>query len=1032
MNNRNLLFMIACFFAILLASNAFGQENLQSTVSGIVRDELEVALSGVTIQNRTTGETQVTANLGDFTIRALRGDSLVFTFVGYKTFMTRIGNITNLNITLEADDQSINEVVVVGFGAQKKISVVGAQSSVNVDNLKQPVANLSATLAGRIAGLVGVQRTGLPGADGADLWIRGISTFNRSGNNAGPLVVVDGVQGRDINSFDPEDIASFSILKDAAATSVYGVAGANGVILITTKKGTSGKPTLMFNYNQGITSFTQRPELTDGVTYMLLRNEAQRASGMTPEYSNNYINNTILGTDPYLYPNVNWMDALFNNVSDNRRANFSARGGSDFANYYVSGAYYDETSLLNTDALQSYNASTRFKRYNFTSNVGMNFTKTTKFELGIQGYISNLNYPGVNPQDAFANVMQTNPVLYPVMYPGGFVPGVSSAGAQPNPYGQVTQTGTQNTFRNQIMSNARLIQDLGALVPGLTFNALFSFDIWNTHRIDRTRTRSTYLINRLFPYDAEGNPILNIISQGSDDLGYGRANDSNRQFYTEASFNYNTTIADDHSITALLLYNQREEVRAFANSVTSSLPYRNQGIVGRLTYGFQDKYFFEGNFGYNGSENFAPGFKYGFFPSFGLGWVVSNEKFFAPLAETINFLKLRYSNGIVGDGGNGGRRFGYLTLVNTNVDGGGYTFGNGTNNVGYAGGAITDYGTNVRWAEAHKQNLGIEINTLNNKLSLIVDLFKERRSGVFLQRESLPNFVGLNSAPWGNLGIIENKGIDGTLELSPFPIGNVFLDMRATYTFNRDKVIENDMPIQPFPYMERRGVNYLSNFGYVADGLFQSQAEIDQHANQSALGAQRVGDIRYKDLNGDGIIDANDITRIGNGDVPNHIYGFGFNVTYKQFYIGAFFQGISGAERLISGDGIIPFNNSTGAERSNLFAIAEDRWTEENPLENPFYPRLAYGNTANRNNAVASSWWIKDIDFLRLKTVDLGYNLPKSTAERLLLRNARIYLQGYNLLTWSKFKLWDPELNTSNGSRYPNIRTFTLGLQASF
>ncbi|KGE12607.1 SusC/RagA family TonB-linked outer membrane protein [Sphingobacterium deserti] len=1032
MNNRNLLFMIACFIATLFAGQASGQENLQSTVSGIVRDELEVALSGVTVHNRTTGETQVTGNQGDFKIKALRGDSIIFNFVGYKSYITRIGNITNLNITLEADNQSINEVVVVGFGAQKKISVVGAQSSVNIDDLKQPVANLSATLAGRIAGLVGVQRTGLPGGDGADLWIRGISTFNRSGNNAGPLVVVDGVQGRDINSFDPEDIASFSILKDAAATSVYGVAGANGVILITTKKGTTGKPTLMFNYNQGLTAFTRRPELTDGVTYMLLRNEAQRASGMTPEYSNNYINNTILGTDPYLYPNVNWMDALFNDMSDNKRANFSARGGSDFANYYVSGAYYDETALLNTDALQSYNASTRFKRYNFTSNVGMNWTKTTKFELGIQGYISNLNYPGVNPQDAFANVMQTNPVLYPVMYPGNFVPGVSSAGAQPNPYGQVTQTGTQNTFRNQIMSNARLIQDLSFWVPGLTFNALYSFDIWNSHRINRTRTRSTYLINRLFPYDAEGNPILNIISQGSDDLGFSRENDSNRQFYTEASLNYNTTIASDHSITAMLLYNQREEVRAFANSVTSSLPYRNQGIVGRLTYGYKDKYFFEGNFGYNGSENFAPGFKYGFFPSFGLGWVVSNEKFFAPLAETINFLKLRYSNGIVGDGGNGGRRFGYLTLVNTNVEGGGYTFGNGTNNVTYAGGAITDYGTDVRWAEAHKQNLGIEINTLNNKLSLVVDLFKERRSGVFLQRESLPNFVGLNSAPWGNLGIIENKGFDATLELNPFPIGNVFVDMRGTYTFNRDKVIENDMPRQPFPYMERRGVNYLSNFGYVADGLFQSQAEIDAHANQSALGQQRLGDIRYKDLNDDGIIDANDITRIGNGDVPNHIFGFGVNFTYKQFYIGGFFQGVSGAERLISGDGIIPFNNSTGAERSNLFAIAEDRWTEENPVANPFYPRLAYGNTANRNNAVASSWWIKDIDFIRLKTVDLGYNLPKSTAERFLLRNARVYLQGYNLLTWSSFKLWDPELNTSNGSRYPNIRTLTLGVQASF
>lgn len=477
----------------------------------------------------------------------------------------------------------------------------------------------------------------------------------------------------------------------------------------------------MFNYNQGITSFTKRPELTDGISYMMLRNEARLASGLDKEYSNNYINNTILGTDPYLYPNVDWMEELFRKTSGNKRANFSARGGSDFATYYVSGAYYDEESLLRTDALQSYDASTRFKRYNFTSNVSMNWTKTTKFDLGIQGYIGNINYPGVNPQDAFASVMQTNPVLYPVMYPGNFVPGVSSAGAQPNPYGQVTQTGFQNIFSNQVMSNARLTQDLGFWVKGLNFSALYSFDIWNSHTINRTRTRSTYLINRLFPYDDQGNPILNLISSGSDDLGFSKDNNARRQFYTEASLNYSTTIASDHQLSAMLLYNQRERTEAFATSVTSSLPYRSRGIAGRLTYSYGERYFVEGNFGYNGSENFAPGLKYGFFPSFGVGWVLSNEPFFKPLLPVVDYFKLRYSNGIVGDGGNGGRRFGYLTLVNTGSTG--YTFGNGTSNIGYGGTAISDYGSNVQWAESHKQNLGIEFNTLRSKLSVNVDFF---------------------------------------------------------------------------------------------------------------------------------------------------------------------------------------------------------------------------------------------------------------------------------------------------------------------
>lgn len=1022
-----------CISSLFMTITSFAQTSDADKIriTGVVRDELKVVLPGVSVTNLSTKQTVATNSEGAFQIMASRGDSLVARFVGYSNYPMVIKNIIHFDITLNAAENSLNEVVIVGFGQQKKISLVGSQSTVRVENLKQPVANLSATLAGRISGLIGVQRSGLPGSNGADLWIRGISTFNGSGNNANPLIVVDGVQGRDINGFDAEDISSFTILKDASATAVYGVAGANGVILITTKKGLVGKPTLMFNYNHGITGFTKRPELTDGVMYMMLRNEAQRASGLTPEYSNNYINSTILKEDPYLYPNVNWMDALFGDVSQNRRANFSARGGSENATYYVSLAYYDEESLLKTDALQSYDASTRFKRYNFTSNVSMNWTSTTKFDLGLQGYITNTNYPGVGPNDAFANVMQTNPVLYPTMYPGNIVPGVSSAGAQPNPYALITQTGYQNIFSNQVYSNARITQDLKGLVPGLTASVLYSFDAWNSHTINRTRNRSTYYLNnRLEPYDENGNLNLSLISQGTDDLGFSRSNNANRQSYLETSLNYDKDIDSKNHITAMLLYNQREETLAFADNVTSSLPYRNMGMAGRATYSYGNKYFSEVNFGYNGSENFAPGNKFGFFPSFGVGWVLSEEKFYEPFKDVFQFFKLRYSNGIVGDGGNGGRRFGYLTLVNTGADG--FTFGDGTSNTGYGGTAITDYGTNVRWAKSHKQDLGLELQALNSKLQLTVDIFNEKRSGVFLQRGSLASFVGLNSAPWGNLGVIHNKGIDGTIQLDPYKIGNFYLDMRATFTYNRDKVIENDQPVQPYSYMERRGLNYLSRFGYVAEGLFQSQDEIDNSPTQSAIGSPRIGDLKYKDLNNDDKIDANDVTRIGNGDVPTTVYGFGFNLSLKQFYFGAFFQGVSGADRQLSGDGIIPFNNSTGAERSNLFTAAEDRWTEENPNPNAFYPRLAYGNTANKNNAVTSSWWVKDIDFLRLKTIDFGYNLPKGTLKNIGLRSARIYVQGVNLWYSSKFKLWDPELNTSNGTAYPNVKTLNLGVQANF
>ncbi|WP_184548049.1 SusC/RagA family TonB-linked outer membrane protein [Mucilaginibacter sp. FT3.2] len=1014
---------------------AHAQETLK--ITGTVKDELNMPLPGVSVKNQRSKKINITDVNGKYSIDAVRGDSLIVTYIGYRTYSTVIKDVINITISLQAAENSLNEVAIVGYGQQKKISLVGAQSTVNLEDIKQPVANLSATLAGRISGLVGVQRSGLPGQNGADLWIRGISTFNAN-NNASPLIIVDGVQGRDINGLDPEDISSFTILKDASATAVYGVSGANGVILINTKKGTNSKPVLMFNYNQGITSFTKTPELTDGIQYMMLRNEARLASGQTKEYSNNYINSTIQNADPNLYPNVDWMKALFNNTAQNRRANFSARGGSETATYYVSGAYYDEESLLKTDNLQSYDASTRFKRYNFTSNVSMNWTSTTKFDLGVQGYITNTNYPGVSPNSAFADVMQTNPVLYPVMYPGNLVPGVSSAGAQPNPYAEITQTGYSNIFSNQVLSNARLTQDLKFWVPGLTFSALYSFDVYNTHTINRTRTRSWYQINRSNPYNDDGSINLNVIQQGTDQLGFSPTGDANgtRQYYTEASLNYDKNIDKKNHITALALFNQREQLLNSATDLTGSLPYRSQGLAGRVTYSYDNKYFAEGNFGYNGSENFAPAKKFGFFPSFGVGWVISNEKFYEPLKGVIDFAKVRYSDGIVGDGGvqagGTGRRFGYLTLVSTGASG--YTFGNGTSagNTGYGGTAITSYGTDVTWARSHKRDLGLEIQAFRSLFSLTVDFFNERRSGVFLDRASLPAIVGLSSQPTANLGIITNKGIDATVALNPTKIGAFTLDVRGTFTYNRDKVIENDQAPQPFPYMERRGTNYLATFGYVATGLFKNQAEIDAAPSQSALGTVRPGDIRYKDLNGDGKIDANDVTRIGNGDVPTTTYGIGFNLQYKNFYIGVFFQGVAGADRLLSGDGIIPFNNSTGAERSNLFEVAEDRWTPENPNPNAFYPRLAYGNSANKNNAVASSWWVKNIDFIRLKTADLGYNLPKGFLKNIGLKSSRVYMQGLNLLYWSPFKLWDPELNTSNGTAYPNIRTLTLGVQANF
>ncbi|HTI89045.1 MAG TPA: TonB-dependent receptor [Puia sp.] len=1040
------LFLLLSYGGTLFAQNSV-------RITGVVKDKLNKPIDAVSVSLIGTQRGASTDSLGRFAIVIDNPkQQLRFSRVGYKPFITTINNSLTLEILLDAVEGSMEEVVFVGYGKQKKVSLVGAQSSVNVEDLKQPVANLSAVLAGRLAGVVGVQRTGLPGSNGADLYIRGISTFTNSGNDAGPLVIVDGVQGRDINAFDPEDISSFTILKDASATAVYGVAGANGVILITTKKGKQGKPTLMFNYNQGINSFTKTPKLTNGVQYMTLRNEAEVASGFTPDYSPAYIDSTAAGHQPYLYPNVDWMKELFNTTSESRRANFSARGGSESATYYVSVAYYDEKSMMKTDK-ESYNSDTRFRRYNFTSNVDMNWTKTTKFELGIQGYISNTNFPGVPaapidpgnvtagpnaPQAIYSEVMQTNPVLYPKMYPGNLSPGVSNQGAQPNPYVDLTQTGYQNTFGNQLYTNARLTQDLSPLLKGLSAYAMYSFDISNGQTVVRTRSRSLYLIDKSTPYNADGTPNLDLIYSGSDNLGFANYNSQSRQNYVEAAINFDRNFGSKSHITALILGNQKSFTNAFPTSLTASLPFKSQGLAGRATYGWDDRYFAEFNFGYNGSENFAPGNRYGFFPSFGAGWVISREKWFEPAKDIFQFLKVRYSNGVVGSGGatntNGQRRFGYLTLVSNQSTG--YTYGDGVSNNAQGGISITDYGTDVKWSRSHKQDLGVEFKTLDSKLSVTLDYFDEQRTGVFLQRASLADYAGFINNPWANLGVINNKGFDGTIETESIHAGATSWTFRGTFSYNRDKVIQNDDPVQPFPYMEHRGVNYNSQFGYVAEGLFQSEQEIATHATQAPLGNVRVGDIKYKDLNGDGKIDANDEKRIGNGDVPNWTLGAGFNVQWKQWNFGAFFQGIVGAQKQLGGDGIFPFSNSTGAERSNLFSVAEDRWTPDNPKTHPFYPRLAYGAAENSNNTVSSTWWEENIDFIRLKTIDFGYTLPRGTLKSIGLRTGRFYVQGVNLLYWSKFKLWDPELSanggTSNGTKYPNTRNVTLGFQANF
>lgn len=1015
----------------ILISYAERNRAVQRILSGKVVDEKGLPMPGVSVKVKGTARGAITDVNGKFEIQVNDDEEvLLYSYIGYKTKEATAGKGNNITMQLEPNPENeLKEVAVVAYGTQRKVSLVGSQSTIQVEELKQPVSNITNVLAGRLAGVVAVQRSGEPGNTQADIWIRGMASFTPRG----PLILIDGVTRGDavsgtslINNIDPEDIESFTVLKDASATAVYGVRGANGVILIQTKKGAAGKPKINFDYYEGVTSFTRLPEMADGITYMNLVNEATTTRGLPAKYSQEYIQNTVNNKDPYLYPNVDWFDEVFNKYGSIRHAAVNISGGSTSAKYYVSTSYQDEGGLLKTDDLAQYNSAIKFSRYNFTSNLNLDITKSTKLDLGIQGFISNGNYPYVSTGDIFQQAMTVPPVEFPVSYPGNFIPGRSSNGEQRNPYADLTRRGYKNEFENQIFSNIRVTQDLGGLVKGLTLSSMFSFDVTSSREITRRKREPTFFPSAEKPYNEDGS--LNLVQTFTGDGNYLKFDGKSfqgRKYYTETSLNYDRTI-NKHRFGGLILYNQEDRTNAAAADFTSSIPYRLRGVAGRATYSYNDRYFAEINVGYNGSENFAPSKRYGFFPAFGIGWIPSAEKFFEPLKNVISFLKVRYTNGLAGDDLIDGRRFAYIDVLNDAATG--YNYGN-TSQTGISGINISDYAVDVTWAKSHKQDLGIEIKTLKDRLSLTVDLFKEHRTGIFLRRGAVPGYVGLENSPYGNLGIVDNKGIEGTLE-NTMNIGRVALNIRGTITYNKDRVVENDQPASTYPWMDRRGSNVNAQFGYIADGLFVSDEEIQNSAVPGSKENVMPGDIKYRDLNNDGQINAYDVTRIGRGDVPAIIYGFGFNVAYKNFNLGVFFQGTGQAQRYISGKAIQPFSTDGGV--SNAFAIAVDRWTPDDPSQEAFYPRLAYGDAANSNNTQTSSWWIKDVSFIRLKTADFGYTFPKATFQKLGVRSARLYVMGYNLFTISDFKLWDAEINTGNGTTYPNVRTVSLGLTAQF
>lgn len=1002
------------------------KQNLK--ISGTVKDENSIPLIGVNIQQVGTTNAVITDNDGRFTIYNLTPNStLRFSYIGYKPQEQKITDVgIDINIILKEDVQGLEEVVVVGYGSQKRESVIGAISTVKPSSLQiNQTRSVTNALAGQVVGVIAVQRSGEPGNDTSDFWIRGISSFQSAGTT--PLVLVDGIE-RSLSNISPEEIESFSILKDATATAVYGVRGANGVILIQTKKGQLGKPRITVKADYGMSTPTQLPDFVDGAKYMEIMNVANRLSGNnTNIYSQEAIDATRNGTDPDLYPNVNWLSEVTNKWVNNGRTTLDINGGSERLRYSLVASYFGEKGITVTDPNANYDASNRLSRYNIRSNVDLDLTSSTNVNVSIGGYILNKNTPGVSPTDIIYLAFKNTPIVHPVIYSNGQIPANTS---QTNPWAASTQTGYISTYNNSLQSTFSVIQDIGKLykpLDGLKAKTVFSFDAYSWSSLERKKNPTTYFASGR---DSEGNLITSITNEGNEFLGYSKEAGGNRAMYLETQLSYGKKIAEFHQIDGLFLYNMRDYVNADATSSIYSIPYRTQGIAGRISYSFKGTYFAESNFGYNGSENFKSGNRWGFFPSVALGWMVSNEPFMTSQAKTISKLKLRGSYGLVGNDQLNGRRFPYLSTINSTD---GYAFGiSGDQN--YTGYTEGDFGVDLSWETVKKTDIGIELG-LWDAVNFQADYFHERREDIFMQRKTIPETAGFTTNPWANFGIVENSGFEASVEVNKKFGKDFFLSVKGNFTYAKNKIIEYD-EAESLKETTRSHTGQSLNqyYGLKAVDLFQEEdfkadGSLVDGIPKHTFGIVKPGDIQYEDTNKDGKVDAYDYHPIGKPYVPEVVFGFGFSARFKDFDLSAFFQGATNFSNMIQGDMLIP--GSGGGGLGNIYANADDRWNPENPYkENVFWPRLSVNKSAN--NMLYSTWWLKDASYIRLKNFELGYTLPKKLQQAAAMRDARVFFRGTNLFTWSAFDMWDPEVGSSDGLKYPPMRVVSVGVQVTF
>ena len=1058
------LIIITIILSTLTSLASFAQE---VKVKGVVRDTTG-GIPSVSIKVRGTKVLTISSDaFGRFEFTTNKQAQVDFQSVGFKNTTIDLANQTTqanneilLDIFLDKIESEIEEVTVTGFGGtQKKASLVSAITTVNVKELKTASSNLTNALAGRVAGMIAFQSSGEPGlgTDNSTFYIRGLSTFGSGKQD--PLILIDGIESSptDMARLQPDDISDFSVLKDAAAASVYGARGANGVVLINTKMGLDGAPKFNFRAENRVSSNTKNLNFADNITYMRMANEAalsRTPNGIEP-YSQNKIFSTIDGEDPYLFPSNDWVSMLIKDYTNNQGYNLNISGGTPRGRYYIAGTFNRDNGVLNVEPINDFNTNIKLNNYSLRVNVDFNVTKTTTAIVRMYGQFDDYTGPIGGGARTFSNAMNANPVMFPALYPSSKLPFLEhplfgssqtrntdlslSSTMYMNPYAEMVK-GYQTYKTSNMQPQIEIKQDLAAITEGLSARAMGYLRRYAYSSAVRNYSPFFYeaIVN-----SQDGSYNLKALNDGSANalrptgteyLNYDPNTPRNvdSRIWLEGTINYNRIFAEQHAVTGMLVsyISSYEDVSGLTTSLMRTLPSRNAGISGRFTYGFKDRYLAEFNFGYNGSERFDANHRWGIFPSFGLGYRVSEESYFEPLKSVITNFKIRGTYGLVGNDaiGASGDRFFYLSDVNLNNGSYGATFGrdDGAPRYNRAGLSINRYANpNITWELSKQLNLGADIS-INNNLDIIVDVFQQKRSNILQRVSGVDNASGLMANPFSNYGRVNSKGLDMSVNYRKNFSQNFWMDARGTFTYATSEIVKVDeLPFADnLSHLSRKGYSINQAWGYIAERLFLDNEEVANSPIQFGDRGLLAGDIKYRDITRDGLVNDDDMVPIGYPTEPEILYGFGSSFGFKNFDLGFFFQGATQYSFFINSNQIQPFYSSGGNQTGLLKVIADDYWSETNQDIYAMWPRLSTWRVGPNNQT--STWWMRNGGFLRLKSVDIGYNIK--SLEKLKIKNARVYLSGSNLALWSNFKLWDVEMR-GNGLGYPLQAVYNVGVQ---